>query len=68
MTTKREKFSEPHLCPYCDAEIAEAAFPFCEACNKKAQVCPQCGAAVARSEQKCPHCGAGLKGEAAKEG
>ena len=24
-----------HTCPYCDAEIAEAAFPYCEACSIK---------------------------------
>ena len=24
-----------HTCPYCDKEIAEAAFPYCEACSIK---------------------------------
>jgi nitrogen fixation NifU-like protein len=25
---------ETHTCPYCDAEIAEASFPYCQACHK----------------------------------
>ena len=31
---------QTHTCPYCDEEIAEAAFPYCEACavkNKKTE-------------------------------
>ncbi len=26
-----------HTCPYCDKEIADAAFPYCEACAVKAE-------------------------------
>ena len=35
MTKKSEPVKEPRYCPYCDAEIAEAAFPYCEVCSIK---------------------------------
>jgi nitrogen fixation NifU-like protein len=30
---KTKATEKTHKCPYCDAEIAEAAFPYCEACS-----------------------------------
>jgi predicted amidophosphoribosyltransferase len=66
MAVNRKKFSEPHTCPYCDDEIAEAAFPYCEACGLKVLRCPKCGLSVPRGKARCPHCGADIKSEAAK--
>jgi endogenous inhibitor of DNA gyrase (YacG/DUF329 family) len=50
-----------HTCPYCDEEIAEAAFPYCEACQVKLLRCPQCREAVPRDAEKCPYCGADVR-------
>ncbi len=53
---------ERHICPYCDKEIAEASFPFCQACQTTVFYCPQCRKPVPRDNKTCPHCGAELKG------
>ena len=66
MATKKEKFSEARTCPYCDEDIAEAAFPYCEACGLKVLRCPKCAMVVPREKEKCPRCGADIKGEANK--
>ncbi len=66
MANKRESVKEPRYCPYCDAEIAEAAFPYCEACEVEVFYCPKCREAIPRDKQVCPCCGADIKGEAAK--
>jgi endogenous inhibitor of DNA gyrase (YacG/DUF329 family) len=61
--TTKKTVEKVHLsCPYCDAEIAEAAFPYCEACQVKVFYCPKCRMPVARENRKCPHCGADIKG------
>ncbi|MBI4284678.1 MAG: zinc ribbon domain-containing protein [Chloroflexi bacterium] len=52
-------------CPYCDAEIGEASFPFCEACEVMVLSCPKCHKPVTREDKVCPSCGAELKGEEA---
>jgi hypothetical protein len=60
-----EKESAPkqlRTCPYCDAEIAEAQFPYCEACGLKAVPCPGCGLPVAATRKTCPHCGCEIMG------
>jgi endogenous inhibitor of DNA gyrase (YacG/DUF329 family) len=48
-------------CPFCDAEIEEAAFPYCEACGFRTVPCPGCGLPVASVRDDCPHCGADMK-------
>lgn len=68
MAEKCEQIKEHRFCPYCDAEIAEAAFPYCEACQIEILYCPKCREALPRDKQICPHCGADIKGEAAKGG
>jgi predicted nucleic acid-binding Zn ribbon protein len=55
-------------CPFCDEDIAEAAFPYCEACGARLKHCPKCGLTVPREAEKCPHCGAKLRKTAAKGG
>lgn len=50
-------------CPFCDADIAEAAFPFCEACRQQVTYCPKCKQSVPGGHPKCPHCGAEIKGD-----
>ena len=62
-TTKEHRF-----CPYCDEEIAEAAFPYCEACGLQVLRCPKCGISVARDRETCPACGTDIKSEASKGG
>ena len=32
---KTEAKDKTHTCPYCDEEIAEASFPYCQACSVK---------------------------------
>ena len=68
MANKREPVKESRYCPYCDAEIAEAAFPYCEACEVEVFYCPKCRETIPRDRQVCPHCGANIKEEAAKGG
>ena len=52
---------EHRHCPYCDDDIAEAAFPYCEACGLQVLTCPKCGISVARDSERCPGCGANIK-------
>jgi predicted amidophosphoribosyltransferase len=62
MAEKQKKVTGTHLtCPYCDAEIAAAAFPYCEACKVTVLRCPVCHMTVDRDGLQCPHCGADLK-------
>ena len=68
MSKKREPVKGPRYCPYCDAEIAEAAFPYCEACEVEIFYCLVCRKPVPRDKKICPHCGADIKEEAAKGG
>lgn len=62
------KTGQTHSCPYCEAEIAEAAFPYCEACGLQAVSCPKCGISVAKERETCPNCGADIKKGAAEGG
>ena len=64
---EKKSFSEHHSCPFCDAEIAEAAFPYCEACGFRTVPCPGCGLPVASTRDDCPHCGAMMKEGGAEE-
>jgi len=62
MAKKIKKYEKVvHTCPFCDADIAEAAFPYCEACGLKVLSCPGCGANVPRDCEKCPECGTDMK-------
>jgi RNA polymerase subunit RPABC4/transcription elongation factor Spt4 len=66
MADKHEPTRERRFCPYCDEEIAEAAFPYCESCKVEIFYCPTCHEAMPRDQKVCPHCGADVKQEAAK--
>jgi predicted amidophosphoribosyltransferase len=66
MSDKTNQEKKVRFCPFCEEEIAEAAFPYCEACGLSALRCPKCGMAIPRNQEKCPHCGADLREEAAK--
>jgi len=61
MAGKTKELKERHSCPFCDADIAEAAFPYCEACAVKVLRCPECQMTVPRNVEKCPHCGADIR-------
>lgn len=60
--TKKSLEKVQLFCPYCDAEIAEASFPYCEACRVTVFYCPKCRTPVSRENRKCPKCGAEIKG------
>lgn len=62
MAERKKIVKKEHLtCPYCEAEIAEASFPYCEACKVKVFHCPSCKESIPRNSTKCPHCGAEIK-------
>ena len=61
MAEKRDQGNEACFCPYCDEEIAEASFPYCEACKGTTLYCPKCQKPVSRDNRVCPHCGAEIK-------
>jgi hypothetical protein len=58
---------EHRHCPFCEEEISEASFPYCEACGLSVLTCPACGISVARDSTECPNCHTNLK-EAANKG
>ncbi len=62
MEGKCQSDKEHRSCPFCDAAIAEAAFPYCEACAVQVFTCPQCRKPVPRDKKTCPSCGAKIKG------
>ena len=55
---------EHRSCPYCDEEIAEAQFPYCDACGVQVFYCPQCRKPVRRDVKECPACGTKITGAA----
>ena len=50
-------------CPYCEDEIAEESFPFCEPCKVTVFYCPSCREPLPKDIAVCPQCGAVIKGE-----
>ncbi len=61
MTEQKEK-RKPLSCPYCDTEIMEAYFSYCQACRVTIFYCPKCREPVPRENKVCPHCGAEIRG------
>ena len=45
-----EKKLERHHCPFCDEEISEASYPYCDACGLAVLTCPSCGISVAKED------------------
>jgi len=62
MTANSEPVKEAHYCPYCDEEMAEAAFPYCQVCKVSVFYCPQCRRPLPRTSRSCPYCGADIRG------
>ena len=60
MAKKNSAPKQLRKCPYCDSDIAEAQFPYCDACGFKTVPCPGCGLPVAAARKDCPHCGCAL--------
>lgn len=61
---ENNKTVKKHLrCPYCDDDIAELQYPYCQACKLEVNKCPECGKAITAKDEKCPACGASLKGK-----
>ena len=58
MAKKTNPIKEPRRCPFCDEAIAEAAFPYCEACEVTILYCPECQKPVPKGKKACPTCGA----------
>lgn len=55
-------------CPFCDEEIAEMAFPYCESCQVMLDSCPHCGGAMRSAATVCPQCGKTVESGAGTEG
>ncbi len=64
MTEKGEQTNRPCCCPYCDAEMARAALPWCKECGVEVRYCPKCHEAIGRDDRICPHCSADIREEA----
>ncbi len=65
MGAEREEKKGRCFCPYCDAEIIIANFPYCQVCRITIFYCPKCRKPLPRDNRVCPHCGAEIKGEEA---
>ena len=48
-------------CPYCDHEIEDTCFPFCDGCGITVFTCPDCGKPFPKEKGVCPNCGAKFK-------
>ena len=68
MATGPQKTKGRCACPYCDAEIEKARFPYCQACKVEVLYCPKCHQPVPRGEQSCPACGADVRGGVVRRG
>jgi RNA polymerase subunit RPABC4/transcription elongation factor Spt4 len=62
MGTEQKKEKERRFCPYCDAEITEELFPYCQVCEVTIFYCPKCRKPMPRDNRVCPNCGADIKG------
>jgi predicted amidophosphoribosyltransferase len=63
-----EKKLEHGRCPFCEEEISEASYPYCDACGLAVQNCPTCGISVAKDATECPNCHADLTKAGSKGG
>jgi len=61
---KKAVKKERVACPYCDAEIFAASFPYCTECHVRIIYCPDCKKPIPRASTKCPSCGAAVKAKA----
>ncbi len=48
-------------CPYCDKDVAELQYPYCDACGVEVFFCPECQKPLPRGSKNCPSCGAEVK-------
>lgn len=63
MNNKSDETKKKRLfCPYCDQEIAELQYPYCQVCEVDVFTCPKCHKPVSRENRTCPECGAEIKG------
>lgn len=63
MSEKAGKSEKQRLyCPYCDQDIAELQYPYCQACEIEVFYCPKCHKTVPRENRFCTECGAEIKG------
>ena len=62
---KESKESKPEarrcFCPYCEEEIANSKFPYCQPCGVNLHYCGRCQIAVVREAKVCPQCGGELE-------
>ncbi len=66
MPAEKKYEKKVHTCPFCDEAIAEASFPYCQACQVNVLTCPECKQPVPQGKKTCPGCGANLKKSAPK--
>ncbi len=63
MGAEQKPEKERRFCPYCEEEVMETPFPYCQACGLAVFYCPKCRKPVSRYKKVCSHCGAEIKGE-----
>ncbi len=68
MPAKRKPIEGKHVCPFCEDEIFEASFPFCQTCKVTVLVCSECQKPISRDKDVCPHCGAKVRPQRSKKG
>jgi RNA polymerase subunit RPABC4/transcription elongation factor Spt4 len=61
MKTKRVEKKEQQWCPYCEDELANSQFPYCQPCKVESFICLTCGKPVPRQNKICPKCGSPMK-------
>lgn len=54
----------PH-CPFCDAEVMAAEWPFCQACHGELVRCTECLTVIPKGKRICPKCGTKVKAKTA---
>lgn len=56
-----EKKAGQCVCPFCETEVGEESWPFCDICKVTVLCCPKCHKSLSREDRVCPHCGAAIK-------
>lgn len=61
MAAKRKSEKHTQTCPYCEEEILEASFPYCQTCKIEVFYCPKCRKPISKDKEVCPNCGAVIR-------
>jgi rRNA maturation endonuclease Nob1 len=61
MSRGQKEKTAKYACPYCDAEVQNANYPFCKPCGVSLKYCSRCEIVVKREAEVCPECGGVLE-------